>query len=158
VTERFRLKTTGVCELALLVDDLGRAEAFYCGVLGLPVVERWDSAVWVMAGSGTRIGLWRADVAPLAGEMGGSHVHYAMHVDDADFDEAVEHLRSAGHPVHVENFTDGRGRASYVTDPDGNVLEFWTWDVAEHLKELHELGVRIPSGQKIVWDGSEPTG
>ncbi len=25
---------------------------------------------------------------------------------------------------------DGRGNAVYVTDPDGNVVEFWTYDVA----------------------------
>jgi hypothetical protein len=30
----------------------------------------------------------------------------------------------------------GRGRAAYVTDPGGHVVEFWTWDVAEHLREL----------------------
>ena len=30
----------------------------------------------------------------------------------------------------------GRGRAAYVTDPGGHVVEFWTWDVANHLREL----------------------
>ena len=29
---------------------------------------------------------------------------------------------------------DGAGRAAYVTDPDGNVVELWTWDVSEHLR------------------------
>jgi len=28
-------------------------------------------------------------------------------------------------------------RAAFVADPDGNVVELWTWDVAEHLRE-HE--------------------
>lgn len=28
----------------------------------------------------------------------------------------------------------GTGRAVYVTDPDGNVVELWTWDVGEHLR------------------------
>ncbi len=31
--------------------------------------------------------------------------------------------------------TDGRGRAAYVNDPDGNVVELWTWDVGTHLRE-----------------------
>jgi catechol-2,3-dioxygenase len=26
------------------------------------------------------------------------------------------------------------GRALYVDDPDGNVVELWTWDVGEHLR------------------------
>ena len=29
---------------------------------------------------------------------------------------------------------EGAGRAVYVDDPDGNVVELWTWDVAEHLR------------------------
>jgi len=36
----------------------------------------------------------------------------------------------------VISFEDeGRGRAVYVDDPDGNVVEFWTWDVALDLPE-----------------------
>jgi hypothetical protein len=27
----------------------------------------------------------------------------------------------------------GGSRAAYVDDPDGNVVELWTWDVARHL-------------------------
>jgi catechol 2,3-dioxygenase-like lactoylglutathione lyase family enzyme len=129
----YRVRCSGVSELALMVDDLERAEAFYAGVLGLPVVERWEDAVWVMAGDRTRIGLWLPSVEPLAGESGGSHVHFALHVDEADFDVLVQHLQDARCQVHVENFSDGRGRAAYVTDPAGHVVEFWTWDVAGHL-------------------------
>jgi catechol-2,3-dioxygenase len=32
------------------------------------------------------------------------------------------------------NWEDGRGRSLYVEDPDGNVVELWSWDVAEHLR------------------------
>ena len=39
----------------------------------------------------------------------------------------------AGEEVEEIAF-DGAGRAVYVTDPDGNVVELWTWDVAEHLR------------------------
>jgi catechol 2,3-dioxygenase-like lactoylglutathione lyase family enzyme len=131
--EKYALPCSGISELALLVEDLERAEAFYAGLLGLPVVERWRDAVWVMAGSRTRIGLWLASVKPLAGERGGSHVHFALHVEDADLDAMVEHSERAGHEPHLENFSDGRGRAANVTDPDGHVVEFWTWDVAGHL-------------------------
>jgi catechol 2,3-dioxygenase-like lactoylglutathione lyase family enzyme len=129
----YSLPCSGVSELALMVADLERAEAFYAGELGLPVVERWQDAVWVLAGDRTRIGLWLPSVEPLAGERGGRHVHFALHVDEEDFDGLVQHLDRAGRQVHVENFGDGRGRAAYVTDPDGHVVEFWTWDVAGHL-------------------------
>ena len=42
-------------------------------------------------------------------------------------------LRERGEDVEEIAF-DGAGRAAYVTDPDGNVVELWTWDVAEHLR------------------------
>jgi catechol 2,3-dioxygenase-like lactoylglutathione lyase family enzyme len=134
VTER-GLPVTGVSELVLEVVDLEAAEEFYAGVLGLPVVERWTEreAVWVMAGERTRIGLWRPQVG-LAGGRGGLHVHFAMNIAEEDFDAAVETLRRRGQEVQQMSFSDGRGRAAYVDDPDGNVVELWTWDVGEHLR------------------------
>lgn len=128
------IRTHGVSELVLEVRDLGAAERFYAGILGLPVVERWTDreAIWVMAGTQTRIGLWTPQVG-IAGGRGGVHVHFALHVEEVDFPAIVGRLEAHELPVHVENFGE-RGHAAYVTDPDGNVVEFWTWDVAEHLR------------------------
>jgi catechol-2,3-dioxygenase len=128
------IPVSGVSELVLEVLDLEGAERFYAGVLGLPVVERWPhrEAIWVMAGRQTRIGLWKPQVG-LAGGRGGVHVHYALGIAEADFDRAVARLADAGYEPEVVAFDDARGRAVYVTDPDGNVIELWTWDVAGHL-------------------------
>ena len=125
---------TGVSELVLEVSDLEASERFYGELLGLPVVERWEDreAVWVMAGDRTRIGLWRPQVG-LAGGRGGAHVHFAMHIDPADYDGAVALLRERG--ADVEEIAFGsHSRAAYVHDPDGHVVELWTWDVAGHLR------------------------
>jgi catechol 2,3-dioxygenase-like lactoylglutathione lyase family enzyme len=132
-----QLPVTGVSELVLEVQDLARSEAFYAGLLGLPVVERWPEreAFWVMAGDRTRIGLWRPQVG-LEGGRGGLHVHFAMHIPEADFDAAVERLRAEGEPVPVHAFGTTHGRAAYLTDPDGHVVELWTWDVAGHLATI----------------------
>ena len=125
---------TGVSELVLEVVDLDASEEFYSGVLGLPVVERWPDreAIWVMAGDRTRIGLWRPQVG-LAGGRGGVHVHFAMHIGEPQYDSAVTLLRERGAEVEEIAF-DGAGRAAYVTDPDDNVVELWTWVVGEHLR------------------------
>jgi catechol-2,3-dioxygenase len=126
---------TGVSELVLEVVDLDRAIRFYTEDLGLPLVERWDQreAAWVMVGDRTRLGLWRPQVG-LAQGRGGVHVHFAMHVDDSGYDDLVARLRARGHAVEEHSFdTYERSRAAYVTDPDGNVVEVWTWDVANHL-------------------------
>jgi len=125
----------GVSELVLEVLDLERAEHFYAEVLGWPVVGRWEGreAVWVMAGEGTRIGLWRPQVG-IASGRGGVHVHFALRVRDEDLDDAVRRLRAHGLPVEEVAFPEYEGsRAAYVSDPDGNVVELWTFDVARHL-------------------------
>jgi catechol 2,3-dioxygenase-like lactoylglutathione lyase family enzyme len=129
------IPVTGVSELVLEVADLASSEAFYAGVLGFPVVERWEGreAIWVMAGERTRIGLWRPQVG-LAGGRGGTHVHFALHIDEADYDAAVERLREHGKTVEEISFSESHGRSVYVDDPDGNVVELWTWDVGEHLR------------------------
>jgi len=126
---------TGISELVLEVADLERAERFYTEVLGLPVVERWTErhAVWLMAGGRTRIGLWPPQVG-LAGGRGGVHVHYAMHVPPERYDGAVATLCERGAEVEEHRFPGyDDSRAAYVTDPDGNVVELWTYDVARHL-------------------------
>jgi catechol 2,3-dioxygenase-like lactoylglutathione lyase family enzyme len=129
------IPVSGVSELVLEVVDLEASEHFYAEILGLPVVERWPDreAIWVMAGERTRIGLWRPQVG-LAGGRGGVHVHFAMKIADAAFDAAVALLRERSQDVEVLSFGDSHGRAAYIDDPDGNVVELWTWDVGEHLR------------------------
>jgi catechol 2,3-dioxygenase-like lactoylglutathione lyase family enzyme len=86
-----------------------------------------------MAGERTRIGLWHPQVG-LAGGRGGVHVHFALHVAPEDYDAAVERLREHGYEPELHDFDlYDESRAAYVTDPDGNVVELWTWDVARHL-------------------------
>jgi catechol 2,3-dioxygenase-like lactoylglutathione lyase family enzyme len=116
------------------VVDLDASERFYGEVLGLPVVERWPDrdAIWVMAGERTRIGLWRPQRG-LFGSRGGEHVHFALHIAEADYDAAVERLRERGQHVRETTF-EGAGRAAYLDDPDGHLVELWTWDVGQHLR------------------------
>jgi catechol 2,3-dioxygenase-like lactoylglutathione lyase family enzyme len=133
-----RSPVTGVSELVLEVSELKRAERFYEDKLGLPVVERWPhrNAVWVLAGAGTRIGLWEPQVG-LEGSQGGNHVHFALHVADEDFDPLVEGLRERGLEVRIHEFgglgeIDSPSRSAYVNDPDGHLVEFWTARMSDY--------------------------
>jgi catechol 2,3-dioxygenase-like lactoylglutathione lyase family enzyme len=136
---------TGVSELVLEVINLDEAERFYTDVLGLPVVERWTKkhpsggeAVWLMAGTHTRIGLWKPMVG-LGNAQGGVHVHYALYVAQENFESTVQRIRDKGYKVLVwdhARYGHGRKHTMYVTDPAGHVVEIWPWDVAEHLTEL----------------------
>jgi catechol-2,3-dioxygenase len=126
------IPVTGVNELVLEALDLDAAAHFYGGVLGFPVISRSDDRVWLMAGERTRIGLWTPQVG-IAQGRGGVHVHYAMQIAEDDLDAALDRLRAHGYEPEVVEFEETDSRAAYVTDPDGNVVELWTYDVARHL-------------------------
>ena len=124
---------TGISELVLEVSDLDAARRFYRDLLGFEETlygEGAEGRYWYLIGDVARLGLWTEQVG-LAGGRGGAHVHFAFHVPDAEIDRLLEGLRPAG--TEVEGPVQlGPGRAIYVTDPDGNVVEFWSQDMAEY--------------------------
>jgi catechol 2,3-dioxygenase-like lactoylglutathione lyase family enzyme len=124
---------TGISELVLEVSDLEAARRFYRDELGFEETlygEGREGRYWYLVGDTARLGLWTEQVG-LAGGRGGAHVHFAFHVADEEIDRL--HHRLAGREVEVEGPIQlGPGRAIYVTDPDGNVVEFWSQDLAEY--------------------------
>ena len=119
------IPVTGINELVLEAADLDAAARFYGEVLGLSEQQRSDERAWFLVGASARLGLWMPQVG-IAGGQGGAHVHFAMHIGEADYHAAVARLREQGFEPHEEDFEEN-GRAAYVTDPDGNVVELWTW-------------------------------
>lgn len=94
--------------------------------------EGREGRCWYLIGDSARLGLWTQQVG-LAGGRGGAHVHFALHLDDAEIEPAAARLRSAG--AEVEGPLQlGPGRALYVTDPDGNVVELWSQDMADYAR------------------------
>jgi catechol-2,3-dioxygenase len=124
---------SGISELVLEVSDLDAARRFYRDLLGFEETlygEGRDDRVWYLIGSSARLGLWTPQVG-LAGGRGGAHVHFAFELPREALDPLLERLRAAG--VEVEGPIQlGADRAIYVTDPDGNVVEFWTQDMAQY--------------------------
>jgi len=124
---------TGISELVLEVSDLDAARHFYTDVLGFEETrygEGRDDRRWYLIGDSARLGLWTPQVG-LAGGRGGSHVHFAFQLAREQLDPLRERLRSQG--TEVEGPIQlGADRAIYVTDPDGNVIEFWTQDLAAY--------------------------
>jgi predicted enzyme related to lactoylglutathione lyase len=123
----------GISELVLEVADLEAARRFYRDVLGFEETlygEGAEGRYWYLVGDTARLGLWTEQVG-LAGGRGGVHVHYAFNVEDDVIDALRERIESAG--AEVEGPIQlGPGRAIYVTDPDGNVVEFWSQDMAAY--------------------------
>lgn len=123
----------GISELVLEVSDLDAARRFYRDVLGFEETlygEGAEGRYWYLVGETARLGLWTEQVG-LAGGRGGAHVHYAFNVPEGEVDRLKERIESAG--AEVEGPIQlGPGRAIYVTDPDGNVVEFWSQNMAAY--------------------------
>ena len=149
---------TGVSELVLEVVDLEASERFYADVLGLPVVERWPEreAIWVMAGERTRIGLWRPQVGLLRRSRRHPRALRDAHRPPSATTRRSAHLRGKGQEVVEHEFPGyGGSRAAYVDDPDGNVVELWTWDVraAPHCQAADRpvaAGARLSRAAEVV--------
>jgi predicted enzyme related to lactoylglutathione lyase len=123
----------GISELVLEVSDLEAARRFYRDVLGFEETlygEGAEGRYWYLVGDTARLGLWTEQVG-LAGGRGGAHVHYAFNLADDQIDRLRGRIESAGGEVEGP-IQLGPGRAIYVTDPDGNVVEFWSQDMEEY--------------------------
>ena len=124
---------TGISELVLEVSDLEAARRFYRDLLGFEETlygEGADGRYWYLVGDSARLGIWTEQVG-LAGGRGGAHVHYAFSLADAEIDGLLERLRET--EAEVEGPIQlGPGRAVYLTDPDGNVVEFWSQDMGDY--------------------------
>ena len=130
-----RPPVTGISELVLEVSDLEAARRFYRDVLGFEETlygEGAEGRYWYLIGDTARLGIWTEQVG-LAGGRGGEHVHYAFNVADGEIDELKARIEAAG--AEVEGPIQlGPGRAIYVTDPDANVVEFWSQDMAAYME------------------------
>jgi catechol 2,3-dioxygenase len=118
----------------LKVADLERALAFYCGVLGFELMQRYgDQAAFVAAGGyHHHIGLntWqsRGGAPPPPGTTGLFHVAI-LYPTRAALADALRRLAEAR--VRLDGASDhGVSEALYLSDPDGIGLELY-WDRPE---------------------------
>lgn len=132
-----------ISELVLEVSDLEAARRFYRETLGFEETlygEGREGRYWYLVGESARLGLWTPQTG-LAGGRGGAHVHFAFHVEDAEIDRLLKRIGSAGGTEVEGPVQFGPGRAIYVTDPDGNVVEFWSQDMADYTREARQGGL-----------------
>jgi catechol 2,3-dioxygenase len=113
----------------LKVADLERAIAFYSGVLGFEVTQRYGSGAAFLAAGGYHhhIGLntWesRGGSPPPPGTTGLYHVAF-LYPTRADLADALRRLIQADYPLDGAS-DHGVSEALYLTDPDGNGVELY---------------------------------
>ncbi|WP_210497039.1 VOC family protein [Microvirga antarctica] len=118
----------------LKVADLDRALAFYCGVLGFELMQRYGTqAAFVSAGGyHHHIGLntWESQGGhpPAPGTTGLFHMAI-LYPTRAALADALRRLAEAGVPLDGAS-DHGVSEALYLRDPDGNGIELY-WDRPE---------------------------
>jgi catechol 2,3-dioxygenase-like lactoylglutathione lyase family enzyme len=118
-------------ELALHVPDPGAAEAFYAGVLGLPVLSKepgrhvffrvGDAGVLLAFNPDATL---RGDLLPAHGARGPGH--FALGVRAEALDGWRARLTAHGVVIEKEVSWPRGGRSLYFRDPAGNSVELIT--------------------------------
>lgn len=139
----------GVHHVAIGVRDLAACEAFYTGVLGLPVLRRWpagegaagDRSVWLDLGGGAFLALERAgeprDDAGAPAPAPGAHGYLmiALAIPRAARGAWEQRLAAAGVAIaHRTSYT------LYLTDPEGNRVGLSHWPEAAPATGAPERG------------------
>ena len=115
----------------LKVADLERSLAFYCGVLGFEVTERYGTSAAFVSAGGYRhhIGLnnWESlgGQPPSPGTTGLYHLAI-LYPTRSDFADALRRVQAAGIPLDGAS-DHGVSEALYLRDPDSNGIELY-WD------------------------------
>lgn len=129
---------SGILETAVYAEDLDAAEAFYAGVLGLPVIAREAGRdVFLRCGAGVLLLFDPRRTAvvqpgqrvPPHGAQGPGHVCFSA--DPQGLDTWRERLRDAGVGIETEVTWRNGARSLYLRDPAGNSVEIaepWLWD------------------------------
>lgn len=133
---------TRIGHVHLKVADLDRALAFYCGVLGFELKQRYGlEAAFISAGGyHHHIGLntWESKGGhpPAPGTTGLFHTAI-LYPTRAALADALKRLIDAGIPLDGAS-DHGVSEALYLRDPDGNGVELY-WDrVAAEWPRAHD--------------------
>lgn len=141
---------TQIGHVHLKVSDLDKALAFYQGLLGFEIMQRYGTqAVFISAGGyHHHIGLntWYSKNAPPAPQKACGLFHTAIvYPTRKDLAIALKRLVEAGYPLTGAS-DHGVSEAIYLDDPDGNGVELywdkprekWPLDAAGHLQMVTE--------------------
>lgn len=134
----------GLGEIALRVRDLDAMTSFYRDVVGLEVMRTWENCVFFRIAEGVEgntqalalFDRWsepygtegRAGIEPWV-ESGTLH-HLALAISKDDYAAEKERLERLGLHVTTAEHKWAHSRSLYVSDPEGNVVE-WVCFVPE---------------------------
>lgn len=135
------MKVQSLGHVVIKVRNQARAEAFYNGILGLPVAARYEplSMTFFTLGNHHDFAVVAVgDAAPDAPDNAPGLFHVAFKVGDSveQLRDAKRALEAAG--LNVTAYDHGVAQSIYVPDPDGNTVELYS-DVSDAWKQRPEL-------------------
>ena len=123
----------GTLESALYATDLVAAEAFFGGIIGLPVIGKLPGRhVFFRAGPSILLVFnpaatqepFRPGGLPIPTHGASGAGHYCFAVASETRDGWRSHLTAQGIAIETEIAWPGGGHSIYVRDPAGNSIEF----------------------------------
>ncbi|MEI7934054.1 MAG: VOC family protein [Chlorobiaceae bacterium] len=131
------MKLTGINQITLRVNDLRIAEEFYSDILGIKLDHRVGANISFLRLNSDMLVLVKAETpgSPEARDIRVDHFGFRL-ASDAEVDAAARYLDDMG--VHIVTRPAHRreGKAFFVMDPDGNLVEFYS---------MHETGLQQDS-------------
>ncbi len=118
-----KVKTGGLCHIAIDVNDLDRSAKFYTDMFDMDVAGRSDRIVHLKTrGADDSFFLFKADGRVDPQRCGLTHMHFGFRIDERNFEKALDYIKRNNVRVHP-NPARGPGHYVYFEDPDGYVIQ-----------------------------------
>jgi catechol 2,3-dioxygenase len=134
---------TDIGHVHLHVSDLGRAEAFYHGILGLDVTQRgYPGALFLSAGGyhhHVGLNVWAGQGAPRPPENAVGMLSFALRIPGEAAWRALLARAEAAGLEYAARDTE-QGTSALLVDPDGNGVEVMLAGPDRHVEEALQAG------------------
>lgn len=138
-------RARGLSEVVLRVKDLDAMQHFYEDVIGLELMGRFPRMAFLKiaedsGGLTQALGLFDASLAPdidvphyqgLSPQQTTLH-HFALAIELTDYEAEKQRLEHLGLTVTTMEHAWTQMRSLYISDPEGNVVEFVCYDASIH--------------------------
>lgn len=120
-----------LAELALRVNDLGTMVAFYRDVVGLEVWREYPDCVFLRIAAGVEghpqaLVLFDRGIAVSPERSTLDHLAFVIGLEE--YDERQRDLERHGLQARAKKFPRFQWRSLFVSDPEGNTVEFVCYD------------------------------
>ncbi|NTV92807.1 MAG: VOC family protein [Chlorobiaceae bacterium] len=121
------MKLTGINQITLRVNDLRRAEQFYADILGFRIDHHVGVNICYLRLNSDMLVLVKSETpsVPESRDFRVDHFGFRL-ASDAEVNEAADYLDEKGVHLITRPAHRQEGRAFFVMDPDGNLVEFYS--------------------------------